>query len=119
MRAMRIPLEYGDNFPVPTTGSWDPTVPWRFPKHKVELKRPSTLSRLLPWLMLGLGVTLGVLLVSWRLTPVSSEEWKAVVPLSSGEKAPVLIPGESSPSSVIPDSAVPRPKPAKRKSRVA
>ena len=61
---MRPPLEYGDNFPVPA-GSWDPTVPWRFPQHEVRLKAPSPVSQILPWFMLWLGVTLVVLWMGW------------------------------------------------------
>ena len=62
---MRPPLEYGDNFPVPT-GSWNPAIPWRFPNREIRLKRPSLLGLILPWLTLGLGITLGVLWTSWR-----------------------------------------------------
>ena len=56
---MRPPLEYGDNFPVPASSAWDPTVPWRFPRHKVQLQRPPFSSRALPWIMLGVGLALG------------------------------------------------------------
>ncbi|MBI3615588.1 MAG: hypothetical protein HY211_03615 [Candidatus Omnitrophica bacterium] len=68
----RIPLEYGDNFPVPAAGSWNPTVPWRFPRHQV--RSSSLKGRLLPWVMLGLGVTLGVLwMCCWRVVPSAGE----------------------------------------------
>ena len=64
----RIPLEYGDNFPVPA-GIWNPTVPWRFPKHQVQ--RRSSWGLFLPWVMLGLGLTLGILWMSCREVPFS------------------------------------------------
>ncbi len=57
---MRIPLEYGDNFPVPT-GGWSPAVPWRFPKPEKVRGISGWIPRILPWLTLGLGMTLGVL----------------------------------------------------------
>lgn len=57
---MRIPLEYGDNFPV-LTGGWNPAVPWKFPQHGIDPRRRGWFSRLLPWLTLGLGMTLGIL----------------------------------------------------------
>ena len=63
---MKPPLEYGDNFPVPT-GHWNPAEPWRFPKHEILLSRPGPLSYALPWITLGLGVTLGILWMNWRL----------------------------------------------------
>ena len=62
---MRPPLEYGDNFPVPT-GVWNPAEPWRFPKHEILPSRPGLLSYALPWITLGLGVSLGILWMSWR-----------------------------------------------------
>lgn len=59
---MRPPLEYGDNFPV--AGHWNPAKPWRFPKTEVLPGRPAgVIGRVLPWITLGLGVSLGVL---WR-----------------------------------------------------
>lgn len=92
---MRTPLEYGDNFPVPS-GSWDPRVPWRFPQGEEAFPRPSWLTVLLPWVMLGLGMTLGVLWMSGNLWhPVSqtgssgSQTLPAVSPRDSGELAPV------------------------------
>lgn len=112
---MRIPLEYGDNFPVPT-GSWDPAIPWRFPKHQADLRQPSLSAQILPWLMLGLGVTLGVLLMSWHLVPSSGED-RSSAPALSGEKTPFWRPQGEAPSSVSP--AAPQVRPIKRKSRVA
>ena len=67
----RVPIEYGDNFPVTRAESWNPTVPWRFPNHEVQPKR-SAIAQLLPWLMLGLGMTLGILWMSWREAPAGS-----------------------------------------------
>ncbi len=63
---MRPPLEYGDNFPVPT-GGWNPAEPWRFPKHEVLTPRQGLLGIALPWITLGLGVTLGILWMNWRM----------------------------------------------------
>ena len=68
---MKIPLEYGDNFPVPL-GSWNPAVPWRFPKAETLHNRPRLLTLLLPWVTLGVGVTLGVLWMSWRSEPTAN-----------------------------------------------
>jgi hypothetical protein len=65
---VRIPLEYGDNFPVPS-GSWDPSIPWRFPKHELLPDHPSPVQRILPWITLGLGMALGVLWVNWQEKP--------------------------------------------------
>ena len=62
---MRPPLEYGDNFPVPS-GVWNPAEPWRFPKYEVTAPRQGLLSYVLPWITLGLGVSLGILWMSWR-----------------------------------------------------
>lgn len=62
---MRTPLEYGDNFPVPT-GSWDPRVPWRFPRTHIRRFSFGSLSEALPWIMLALGVTLGVVMGTYR-----------------------------------------------------
>ena len=63
---MRAPLEYGDNFPVPM-GRWNPAEPWRFPKHELLPSRQGLLGFVLPWLTLGLGVTLGILWMNWRM----------------------------------------------------
>ncbi len=62
---MRPPLEYGDNFPVPT-GVWNPAEPWRFPQHEIFPSRRGPLSFALPWITLGLGISLGILWMSWR-----------------------------------------------------
>lgn len=62
---MRPPLEYGDNFPVPT-GVWNPAEPWRFPRHELLPSRQGFLNRALPWITLGLGISLGILWMSWR-----------------------------------------------------
>lgn len=66
---MRPPLEYGDNFPVPT-GVWNPAEPWRFPRHELLPSRRGLLSRALPWITLGLGISLGILWMSWRTQEV-------------------------------------------------
>ncbi len=63
----RIPLEYGDNFPV-LTGSWNPTMPWRFPKYEVRPR--SFFGTFLPWMMLGLGLLLGIFWMSRKDLPV-------------------------------------------------
>ncbi|MBI1952585.1 MAG: hypothetical protein HYS41_00470 [Candidatus Omnitrophica bacterium] len=62
---MRIPLDYGDNFPVLSSGRWNPSVPWRFPQVEVVVRRRPLAGWMLPWLMLGLGMTLGALGVIW------------------------------------------------------
>jgi len=62
---VRPPLEYGDNFPVPT-GVWNPAEPWRFPRHELLPSRQGVLNRALPWITLGLGISLGILWMSWR-----------------------------------------------------
>ncbi len=62
---MRPPLEYGDNFPVPT-GVWNPAEPWRFPKHEILAPRQGLLNLAVPWITLGLGISLGILWMSWR-----------------------------------------------------
>ena len=62
---MRIPLEYGDNFPVPT-GSWNPAEPWRFPKHEILPPERGVMGYVQPWITLGLGLSMGVLWMSWR-----------------------------------------------------
>ena len=68
---MRPPLEYGDNFPVPA--GWNPSAPWRFPNHEVLPGRQGVLSRALPWITLGLGVSLGILWMSWRMEAVGQK----------------------------------------------
>lgn len=104
---MRIPLEYGDNFPVPT-GGWNPAVPWRFPKHEVLPGRPGWLSRVLPWITLGLGMTLGILWMSWRM------ELPAAAPSPAGTAV-----GEK--GVVYPETgrAVPVGRPVRLRSRLA
>jgi len=68
---VKAPIEYGDNFPVvPSAESWDPTVPWRFPQHEIRLKPISWLQRALPWLMLLVGMGVGILWMSWH-APIS------------------------------------------------
>ena len=90
---MKAPIEYGDNFPVvPSSESWNPAVPWRFPQHEIRLKPVSWLQRVLPWLMLLMGVVVGVLWMSWR-APISlvgkSMETPAV---EQGASASELVP---------------------------
>ncbi|GEM_PF-3242994 len=111
----RTPLEYGDNFPVPF-GSWDPTVPWRFPKHEVRLKGPSLLGQILPWIMLGLGVTLGVLWMSWHLEapiPVNEAGTKMLGNLPVEKTGQVVSPlpfAPMEPVGNVPKSRLPRVK---------
>ena len=62
---VRPPLEYGDNFPVPT-GVWNPAEPWRFPRHEFLPSHQGFLTLALPWITLGLGISLGILWMSWR-----------------------------------------------------
>lgn len=110
---MRPPLEYGDNFPV-TAASWDPAVPWRFPREEAYFRRPSLFSRALPWITLGLGVTLGVLWMSWRMelpareTQTGSEQW-------TGDRRE----GELHSPSAVPVKAAPAARPYRPRSRVA
>ena len=100
------PIDYGDNFPVPG-GAWDPAVPWRFPKHAVRLRLPSLLQRILPWLMLGLGVALGILLMSWRFGLPSANAAVAPTVVKGVESAQQLLPSwEFSPRQPI--GGVPR-----------
>jgi hypothetical protein len=65
---MKPPIEYGDNFPVPT-GIWNPTEPWRFPNHETLTRKPSLLRVILPWLTLGLGLSVGFILSHWTISP--------------------------------------------------
>lgn len=93
---MRIPLEYGDNFPVVPTGGWNPAVPWRFPKQEILPRGSGRLSRILPWITLGLGMTLGILWMTWRAAPPAPEvsptesivEETGIVRPDSGRPAP-------------------------------
>ena len=107
---MRPPLEYGDNFPV-TVGSWNPTVPWRFPRSEGYGRKTSLFSRALPWITLGLGVTLGVLWMSWRME----------VPAKGSPDAPGGVRQEEvlRAPSVAPAKAAPVARPARLRSRLA
>ena len=110
---VRPPLEYGDNFPVPT-GGWNPAEPWRFPKHEILVQRPSLLSSILPWITLGVGVTLGILWMSWKLD-LSSTNSKAPMPgKEMGQEEsirPLPLPSKISPG------AAPASKPIRIKGR--
>ena len=110
---VRPPLEYGDNFPV-TAESWDPAVPWRFPRNEVYFRRPFLFSRLLPWITLGLGVTLGVLWMSWRMELPAADSKVGPERRSSGRQEEVL----RAPS-VAPGKAAPAARPARLRSRLA
>ncbi len=86
------PMDYGDNFPV-TTGIWDPAVPWRFPHHTpVRLKAPSLLHQMLPWIMLCLGVALGILLMSWRFGVTNANAVVVAPEVKPAESAEQLLP---------------------------
>ncbi len=116
---MREPLEYGDNFPVPASGSWDPTVPWRFPRREIHLRTPSPLARILPWITLGLGLTLGVLWVNLTTDLAST---RSTDPASRGQIQSEIQP--QGPSSLqrlapSPEGQVPSSKPYKVPSRLA
>lgn len=86
---MRPPLEYGDNFPVPT-GVWNPAEPWRFPRHEMLPSRRGLLSRALPWITLGLGVSLGILWMSWRTEEVGMNPSR-----DTELRTPAAVPGGS------------------------
>ncbi len=58
---MKPPIEYGDNFPV-LTSTWNPTEPWRFPSQQPPARKTGLLKVILPWLTLGLGLSVGFLL---------------------------------------------------------
>lgn len=111
----RPPFEYGDNFPVPT-GTWNPAVPWRFPHHEIQIRRPSPFSVALPWVTLGLGVTLGILWMTWRFdgtapAPVSSPEaGRSEVGLTPQNPAPVQAPAATG----MPGKMAPRTGPPVR-----
>ncbi len=109
---MRPPLEYGDNFPV-TAASWNPTIPWRFPRSEGKLQRRSFLDWVLPWVALGLGVTLGVWWMSWRMELPDRGSRLEPGP-RSGRQEEVL-----RPPSVAPAKAAPAAPPARLRSRVA
>ncbi len=116
----RPPLEYGDNFPV-ATGSWNPAVPWKFPHHETQLQRRSALSVALPWVTLGLGVTLGILWMSWRFdgmapAPGSAPEGAgSEIGLMRQKPSPVQPPA----SGAVPGKAAPRSQPVRAKSHLA
>ena len=76
---MRPPLEYGDNFPVPS-GGWNPAEPWRFPKHEILPGRSGPLGSALPWITLGLGISLGILWMSWRSDLVAAGKPREELP---------------------------------------
>ena len=109
---MRPPLEYGDNFPV-AAGSWDPAVPWRFPRSEPHLRNQSLFSRALPWITLGLGVTMGVLWMSWRmdLPERGAQETQEV---RSGVRQGELLPARPA----VPAKAVPAGRTYRPRSRV-
>jgi len=116
---MRAPLEYGDNFPVPT-GSWDPTIPWRFPHQQIRLRRPSVFSQILPWITLGIGVILGfcILWMGWGPTDpfhplVSDPSHPVSLERTQGEK-----PNLSAPSRGANESP-PKSQPIRVRSRLA
>lgn len=106
---MRAPLEYGDNFPVPS-GRWNPSVPWRFPAHEILPRKPGVLGYIVPWITLGVGLTLGVLWMSWRVEP-SVTPGSVHGPSPEGRVlAPVLAP------STGPAGIGPAPKPGRTRS---
>ena len=112
----RVPIEYGDNFPVPS-GSWNPTVPWRFPRQEEGRSFSPWFSRALPWMMLGLGLGLGVLWMSWRVEPPQ---------LGSSRSMPEEVPavGVSTPhggkaGQVVPAEGIPKNRPVRTRSRLA
>jgi len=93
---VRIPLEYGDNFPVPT-GSWNPAEPWRFPKHEVILPQRNVLSYVLPWITLGLGVSLGILWMGLRaelVKPQPKVELRAPIAVPNARPARLQVRSE-------------------------
>lgn len=109
---MRIPLEYGDNFPVPA-GSWDPRFPWRFPQVSQKRFSVGLLRELLPWIMLGVGITIG-LAFSVRLS--NAGDLPGVQGIPKGGSSPrVEIPTAAHPTQMTP----PRTQPIKARSRLA
>lgn len=110
---MRPPLEYGDNFPV-TSGSWSPTIPWRFPRNEPHLRRGNLWSAILPWLTLGLGVTLGVLWMSWRMELPAKGEGVGPDPRGGGRHEEVV-----RPPTVAPAKAAPAAQPVRFRSKLA
>jgi len=109
---MRIPLEYGDNFPVPA-GSWDPRVPWRFPQVSQKRFSVGSLRELLPWIMLGVGITIG-LAFSVRLGTLASFSDTHGIH-KEGSSPQVEIPTAAQPTHMT----GPRTQPMKPKSRLA
>ena len=93
---MRPPLEYGDNFPVPT-GVWNPAEPWRFPRHELFPSRQGVLKSALPWITLGLGISLGILWMSWKAELVGMKPNENV--LKESRQAEVFRAPTSAPSS--------------------
>lgn len=110
---MRPPLEYGDNFPV-TAGSWNPAVPWRFPRSEGGFRRRSLRDRVLPWITLGLGVTLGVLWMSWRMELPARGSRSGPDSRIGGGQGEVV-----GPATVAPAQAAPAAQPVRLRSRVA
>ena len=64
---MRTPVDYGDNFPVPFE-SWSPSMPWSFPQYQVSLRKVSLARQIVPWLMLGIGIAVGIGWMNWKMT---------------------------------------------------
>lgn len=117
---MRPPLEYGDNFPVPASQSWDPTVPWRFPRLEIPGRYNGGWRWVFPWITLGLGVSLGVLWMSWWLDlPLTKGiQGEQNSPKSVGE-VNVVVPGRQiGVPSTEPQKEAPRSRPAKAGSRL-
>ncbi len=65
---MKPPIEYGDNFPV-LASAWDPAEPWRFPNQEIPTRKTGLLKVILPWLTLGLGLSVGFLLSHYTIGP--------------------------------------------------
>ncbi len=114
----RAPIEYGDNFPVPS-GAWDPTVPWRFPKYEERFRSSSWIGRILPWMMLGFGVGLGILWMSWRVeTPTPGPSRLRPEPSPTvGVSTPIGV-SAPTPSSVT-GEGIQRSRPMRTRSRLA
>ena len=117
---MRVPIEYGDNFPV-HPGSWDPAVPWRFPRVELRPRDSTLLRQVLPWLMLGLGLALGILWMIWQQgLPVGTAEMEKAGGHSSAQKiGQKYLPTPQSPSLRGPVGVAPKSRPVRVKSRLA
>ena len=118
---MRPPLEYGDNFPVPT-GSWDPAVPWRFPYHQIRLRKPPLLVQIIPWIMLGIGMILGfgILWVGSHLVgPLHALDQEASDPAVLEKGNPVLPLNFSTPSPQGTSESPLKVRPIRQRSRLA